>query len=352
MYALTNLGAAELQRGSDDGRLKLEQALALAQSHGLEDYAGRVFPSTVLCALRWRGLALADAYLERGLEYCRERGLDTWRLYLLACRARLELHRGQWDEAADSAGLVLRDPRSATFARGFALTTLGLVRVRRGDPEQSTPLAEEQAVAQPTQELCRIGPVAAARAEAAWLSGDHATVKQETDAALSLALERQASWLVGELSYWRWLAGVQDDVPHGAVAGPYALSIAGEWRAAAELWGEIGCPYEAALALADADQEVALRQGHDELVALGARPAAAIVARRLRDRGVRGVPRGPRPATRENPAGLTRREVEVLALLAEGLRNAQIAQRLVVSREDGRSSRISCAAQAQRGQSR
>ena len=75
--------------GLDDGRVKLEQALALAQSHGLEDYAGRVFPSTVFCALGWRRFALADAYLERGLEYCRERGLDTWRLYLLACRARL-----------------------------------------------------------------------------------------------------------------------------------------------------------------------------------------------------------------------------------------------------------------------
>jgi DNA-binding NarL/FixJ family response regulator len=60
---------------------------------------------------------------------------------------------------------------------------------------------------------------------------------------------------------------------------------------------------------------------------LGARPAAAAVVGRLREL----VARGPRPATAENPANLTPREVEVLMLVAEGLRNADIAERLVVS---------------------
>jgi len=76
---------------------------------------------------------------------------------------------------------------------------------------------------------------------------------------------------------------------------------------------------------------VSLRRAHDALSALGAGPAAAVVARRLRERGERGLARGPRPSTRANPASLTARQLEVLRLVAQGLRNAEIARQLVLS---------------------
>ena len=331
VYALTNIGAAEFEAGREAGLSKLEEALALAQKHDLEDHAGRAFFNIVYRALGRRALGLADAFLEPGLEYCRERGLETWRLYLLSCGARMELDRGLWDQAAESAALILRDPRSAPMARGIALTTLGLVRARRGDPDAWAPLSEEHELARSTEELARIAAVAAARAEAAWLAGDHLSVASDTDVVLSLALERHVRWVVGGVACWRRRAGLSDWVAPGDVAEPYALSLAGKSAEAAKLWQELGFPYEAAMALADADAEEALRVAHRELQELGARPAAAIVARKLRERGVRGVPRGPRPGTRENPAGLTPRELEVLALLAQGLRNAAIAAELVVS---------------------
>ena len=112
---------------------------------------------------------------------------------------------------------------------------------------------------------------------------------------------------------------------------PHGLQLAGSWDAARALWVEAGCPYEAALCLADADDEAGLRLALEELLGLEARPAAAIVARRLRDRGVMSLPRGPRATTRQNQYGLTAREMEVLALVNEGLQNGQIADRLVVS---------------------
>jgi DNA-binding CsgD family transcriptional regulator/tetratricopeptide (TPR) repeat protein len=330
VYALTNIGAAESLAGRSEGIEKLELSAELARNAGLDEHAGRALLNLVWWPLRHRSYALGRSHLDPGLEYCGERGLDLWRLFLLACRARMELDEGRWAEAAESAAFVLRDPRTWPVPRVYALAVLGLVRARRGDPEVWPPLDQALALAAPTGELRQIAPAAAARAEAAWLEGDDAALAVATEAALELAVARRASWVVGEIACWRWRAGVHEEIPRGA-AEPYALQMSGEWARAAELWTELGCPYEAALALADADDEDALRRALEELQRLGAQPAAAIVARRLRERGARGLPRGPRPASQKNPAGLTSRQLEVLVLVAEGLRNAEIAERLVLA---------------------
>jgi DNA-binding NarL/FixJ family response regulator len=116
-------------------------------------------------------------------------------------------------------------------------------------------------------------------------------------------------------------------VPAFCRAQPFALELAGRWRAAASAWRARGCPFEAARALAAGD-EAAQREALAIFESLGARPMAERVRHLLRAAGVRGLPLGPRESTRGHPAGLTGKELEVLALLCEGLRNKAIARRL------------------------
>jgi DNA-binding CsgD family transcriptional regulator len=114
-------------------------------------------------------------------------------------------------------------------------------------------------------------------------------------------------------------------------ADPWRLQMEGRWREAAEAWQALECPYEAARALLEANDVTAVGEAHVIFDRLGARPAAALASKRLRDLGASSIPRGRRPTTRANVAGLTSRELEVLRLLVSGLQNREIAARLFLS---------------------
>jgi hypothetical protein len=197
VHALNSVGTVLLHSGSLEGAEKLERSLQLAREAGLEGDAGRAFNNLVAAALVSRTYGLAQRYVEEGLEYCEEHGLDLWEQLLLANRVKLELDGGNWARAVNSADHLLRDPTCTLGARLEALVTIGLVRARRGDPGVWELLDEALTLAEPTEELQAIGQVASARAEAAWLEGRSTEAAEATDAAWKLALEREDSWRSG-----------------------------------------------------------------------------------------------------------------------------------------------------------
>jgi DNA-binding CsgD family transcriptional regulator len=327
--ALITVGWVEFFAGQDPGLAKLERAIATGTAGGFDHDVAAAHVVVARTAARLRRYELAERHVRAGLEYCDGRDIDLWRYYLLAWQSKLELWRGSWDEAARLAQICLGKP--CPFSRIHALVALGLVRARRGDPQAWAPLDEALASALPRREFQWIGPVAVARAETAWLEGRPEAIAAEIEPALGFPT-RHGDPYAAAVAYWSWRAGLAPGL--AAVKDerhPELLEMSGQWAAASERWRELGCPYEAAVACLGSDDPEPLGQALSELQGLGARPAEAMFSRRLRQCGVRSIPRGPRARTRQNPAGLTPRELEVMAQLCDGLRNAEIAERLVIS---------------------
>lgn len=329
-YVLNSMGIVELGIDDEDvlarGESRMERSLAIALEHGYEEHAARAYANLSIYYVGSHAFARAEGYLRDGLAYCAEHDLGPWEMFLRWVQARAHLDLGNWDQAADDAAAVLSMPWMSVTNRIPSLLVLGKVRARRGDPGTGAVLDEARDLTLATGELLRLEQLAAARAEWRWLQGDHVGSVQEAEAGYHPELQTSAGWYQGEVAIWLWRGGGLKVAPAG-IPAPYALQIAGDWRAAAAEWERLACPYEQALALMDGD-ETAQRAALEIFERLGAAPAVAIVRRRLRSVGVRGLPRGPRPTTQANPFGLTNRQFDVLRLLAEGLRNSEIADRL------------------------
>ena len=313
------------------GSKPLEQALAEARKQRLPQLAARAM---CLLALGWlaRGSQRsAQRWIDDGLAYCDGLELDLWRLALLSLRVRMELDRGAWTQATSTAETILAEIRDSPEPRLQALLVLALVRARRGDPDTGPLLEEADGIAAAATDPGFHAPVACARAEIAWLERRPEGARDATDAVWRVQSAAPSSWWIGELAYWRCKNGIDEELP-GTVTKPWSLQLEGDWRAAADAWRARDRPYETALALSETDDEDALRDSLAALQRLGAGPLARMVARRLRELGVRGIARGPRRSTAANTSHLTDRQIDVLSLLADGIRNAEIADRLFVSR--------------------
>jgi DNA-binding CsgD family transcriptional regulator/tetratricopeptide (TPR) repeat protein len=329
-HALTNIGSARLISGDPGGRAELERGYEVALAAGLEDHAARALCNLGTIGAEALQYAHAREDLDRGLAFVRAHELSGYVQHILGHRARVRLDQGDWAGAEEDARAALAEDVRGGARVVDGLVPLGLVQARRGDPAAAATLDQAAEHGFATVELQWTAPVAAARAEHAWLHGEDDRAAREAQRMFGQVVEAGHPWFAGELAVWLQRSGARPPIPT-AVAEPYRLLLEGDWRAGAEAWGELGCPYHRALALAGGDDDEALVEALALLDGLGARQTAQRLRREFRRRGNLRVPRGPNVATAANPAGLTGRQVEVLALLVEGLSDAEIAARLSLS---------------------
>jgi DNA-binding CsgD family transcriptional regulator/tetratricopeptide (TPR) repeat protein len=333
LQALTYLRTARASTDLDEGIPAIQAAIEEARRRGELDALPRLYAnltSLMTPGRRYQGL---DAAFDAGIAACDARDQAPLQALIRGNRAAAWLDQGRLGEALSEAEDVVYGPYPKGAAALTAMIALSRTRVRLGFAEGGV---LEQARRMPTagRDLLRRVPIAIADAEALWLDGSRPRAAERLAEVLELTIEAWSQvWNIGEAALWLTILGQPPKLSSKALAelsAPHRAHLEGRWGAAAEGWGALGCPYEQAIALAAGDDD-GQRAALAIFDRLGAVPAARKLRRRMRADGQRSVPSGPRAARRLDPAGLTRRQKEVLALLGSGLSNADIADRLALS---------------------
>ena len=313
-------GAEKLKRSIDKARIGHDQSAVADGLSMLGSGGGEA-------RLYDEALPALDASITHGLSHDEDYAVA----YSRAWQARIAHERGEWDRAVELAELV---SATAGLQGGIAVLTaqsaLGRVRTRRGDPG-ALELLDAMVELGRLHELQHVWNAVCGASEYHWLHGSAEKALGDLAPAYERALDTDSEWARGELGFWMWRVGAVDTPPSRA-AEPFALQMTGDWRAAADAWRKLGCPYEVGMALADGDADAML----DAIAifdGMGAGPMSRRTRAALKTAGVESVPRGPRSSTRANPGGLTDRQLDVLRLIGRGKTNAEIADELYLSKK-------------------
>lgn len=328
-HALNNIGCCKLLDDDISGENDLLKSLEISVVNNLYEHATRAYVNLGSIHLQQRNLIAADKYFSRGLEYGNEKDIYVFSLCMAGHYAKTKMHFGFWDESIELANSVLKEKSTPPGNTVMPINVLAIIRARRNDPGALKLINEAEVMAFNMGELEKIVSITAAKAEYFWLKNKLEIFAEELHSIYLKVLKSNNIWAIGEIAYWVWKAGKLKEVPQ-QIAKPYLLQVEGKWSEAAELWKELECPYEEGLALSEGDEE-AMKNAIEVFEKLGASATLQLIKHKMRESGIKGVPKGPRQSTKENFAGLTARQLEVLKLVANGMSNSEIADNLYIS---------------------
>lgn len=329
-HSLNNVGTTIMFAGDDTGEYSLKKSLEISLGNDFHEHAARAYDN-LGCVYQWRrNLREADRYFSIGIDYSNEKDIDTLGLCMEGCNTKTKLYRGDWDDALETALSVLKRENVPLINKIAPLYVVGVIKARRNDPGALSVLNELKSIGLNIGEIVEmIVPIKAARAEAFWLWNRLDDVIDEVASVYNTIKDRANPWAIGELAFWLWKGNRLTEIPE-KIAEPFLIQIKGDWKSAAKIWEELQCPYEQAIALTDGNED-AMKKALDIFDHLGATATLEHTKQKMREIGIKRIPKGPRKATRKNPAGLTARQLEILNLLGKGLSNIEIGNRLYIS---------------------
>ncbi len=329
-HAFNNIGFSKMMAADESGEVYLKESLELAIQNNYHEYASRAYDNLGIVYYWTKNLQDSLNYFSEGLDYSIDKDIDTLGLCIAGCLTKTKLHMGSWDDAVETGSMVLKRANVPLMNRIIPLSVLGMIRARRNDPGALSIINELNLMGSKCQEIVEmIVPIKTTLAEAFWLQNKLDKVIDEVESVYDKIKNRDNPFAISELAYWLWKAGRLSEIPKNIIE-PYILQIKGDWKSAAKLWEQLNCPYEQAMALSEGN-EAAMKSAVEIFDRLGASATSSFIKQKMRESGIKSIPKGPRKTTRENIAGLTNRQLEILNLLEQGLSNIEIGNKLYIS---------------------